>query len=431
MQVRASWRRAGRALGLGLTATAIGTVGLVAGGPVAGAAAKAAKGTPLVVGLIETQTNSAICPSCHVLEATDTLKGWAKTVNAHGGIAGHPVTLIVLNTASDPGTAQSDLATLQAHNALAIVGEDASGTEPTWKTTINKDGMPVIGGTDYTTAPLTDPLYYPGTTSVIANVWGELYAVKKEVKNPKYASLLCSTSSVCVAAKTLDILSAKSLNIPFVYNQTAGATATTYTPQCLAMKSSGANVIGPAGINDATLVSDCNRQGYKPVVITENEDATPAQIKAAPTLNGLLGPAPSFIPDQAFPAEKPYFAMLKKYDPSLLPGGRQYDSTYYEVASTDAWVAAQIFQKAIENAKVPAKTAVTRADLIKGLSMFKGTTLGGISPPLTYGNGKAPNPPTLCFYLYKQEASFKGTYQPIPKNKLQYYCEPAKDLPTG
>jgi branched-chain amino acid transport system substrate-binding protein len=429
MMLLGGWRRAGRAVGFGMVAAAMGAMGLVAGGPPAGAAAK---GTPLVVGVIETETNSAECPSCHVTEAADTLKGWAKTVNAKGGIDGHPVTLIVLNTADDPGTAQSDLATLQSHNALAIVGEDASGTEPTWKTTINKDGMPVIGGTDYTTAPLTDPLYYPGTTSVIANVWGEWDAIVQDhVKSPKVASLLCSTSAVCVSAKTLNAAAAKSLNIPIVYNETAGATATTYTPQCLAMKASGANVISPQGINDATLVTDCARQGYKPVVITENEDATPEQIKSSSSLDGLLGPTPSFIPDEAFPQESGYIAMLKKDDPSLLPGGKQYDSTYFDDASTDAWVAAQIFQKGIENAAVPAKTTVTRADLIKGLSMFKTETLTGITPPLTYGNGKTPNPPTLCFYLYKQESSFKSTYEPLTTKKMKYYCEPAKDLPTS
>jgi len=63
----------------------------------------------------------------------------------------------------------------------------------------------------------------------------------------------------------------------------------------------------------------------------------------------------------------------------------------------NAYVAAEVFQKAIENADVPAGTAVTRADLIKGLSMFKDETLGGITPPLSYGDGTKPNPGEPCF----------------------------------
>jgi branched-chain amino acid transport system substrate-binding protein len=401
---------------------------VLVGASVSAGATTKATGTPLVIGTIETVTGSSQCSNCRVTAATDTLNAWVKQVNAAGGIGGHPVQLVALNDDADPGQAQTDLAKLQSDNALAIVGEDASVTEPGWGATITKDGLPVIGGTAYSTNWITNPLFYPGTVTPLSAVWGIMYAASKAVKQPKLGSVLCNSASVCLAAQPLEVTAAKSLHLPIVYSGTVSPTATDYTPQCLAMKAAGANVVAPEGVNQELLVKDCARQGYHPVVVTGDLQPIPNQVHSDPQLAGLVGPAGSFVPYQGFSAEKGYFAMLKKYAPQYLPGGTGYDGTYWMDASTNAYVAAEAFQKAIENADVPAGTAVTRADLIKGLSMFKDETLGGITPPLTYGDGTKPNPGEPCFYLYKT-ANNKQVFEPIPSNKMTYYCEPQSDLP--
>jgi branched-chain amino acid transport system substrate-binding protein len=409
-------------------ATMAVSLALVAALPGSAVAATKPTGTPLLIGTIETMTSSSECSSCHITVGTDTLNAWIKQVNSTGGIDGHPVKLIALNDNADPGQAQTDLATLQSDNVLAIVGEDAAGTESGWGPTITKDALPVIGGTDYSVNPFTNAFFYPGGATVITSVWGILYAATKAVKHPKYASLLCNSASVCLGAQPLITSAAKSLHVSIVYNGTVSPTATDYTPQCLAMKAAGANVIGPEGVNQEVLVKDCARQGYHPVVITGDLQPIPDQVHADPQLAGLVGPSGSFIPYQGFPQLKGYFSILKKYAPQYLPGGSGYNGTYYMVGSVNAYVAAEIFQKAIENADVPANKSVTRQDLIQGLSMFKGETLGGITPPLTYNNGTTPNPQQTCFYLYKV-ANTKQVYVPIPSNKMTYYCEPQSDLP--
>jgi branched-chain amino acid transport system substrate-binding protein len=338
---------------------------------------------------------------------------------------GHPVKVVALNDNADPAQAKSDLTTLvEQDNVLAIVGNDASSTEPTWAPYILAHKTPVIGGTAYSANWFTNPYFYPATTTVVSNVWAQPYTVKTlQPNNPKIASLLCSNATVCQGATKIIAGAAQQLGIPIVYNQTADAAAASYTPQCLSMKSSGATAIIPSGINYVNVIRDCKRQSYNPLVITTNYGPTPSAIHQNPSeLVGLVGPAPAFPPFQPFPQTQGYFNLLTKYASAYLPGGSQYNSTVLQAAA-DAYVAAQVFAKAIQNANVAAASTVARTDLIRGLSMFNNETLGGLTPPLTYSDGTKPNPQVKCFYLYKTNNT-TAAYETVPPNTLKLYCQP-------
>jgi branched-chain amino acid transport system substrate-binding protein len=387
----------------------------------AGAASSKPTGTPIVIGTIETQTGTPGTTG-RVTTGTDIMKVWAKWTNAHGGVSGHPVQVIALNDNADPAQAKTDLSTLvEQDNVLAIVGHDASTTEPTWGPYMLAHRTPVIGGAAYSANWFTNPMFYPATTTVVSNIWAQVYLAKQLVKNPRIAYLLCLTT-VCQGALPIEAAAAKQLSIPIVYNQTADSAAVSYTPQCLAMKAAGANVVQP-DVNNVLFIRDCQRQGYRPLVIATNYGPIPSNILANPKqLAGQVGPAPAFPPFEQFPATKAYFSALKAYAPQYLPGASAYVNTNMQ-AAVDAWVAGQAFAKAIANAAVPASATVTRADLIRGLSMFKGETLGGITPALTYGDGTTPSPQVKCFYEYKTVNSKVG-YVTIPPHKLVLTCQP-------
>jgi branched-chain amino acid transport system substrate-binding protein len=271
-------------------------------------------------------------------------------------------------------------------------------------------------------------MFYPATTTVVSNVWAQPYTAQQLAPNPKIASLLCSNSTVCQGATKLIAAGADQLHIPVVYNQTADASAVSYTPQCLAMKSSGANVVIPAGVNYVTFIRDCHRQGFHPLVITTNYGPTPQAIHQNPSeLAGLAGPAPAFPPFEEFPETAGYFNLLRANAPTYLPGSSQYitgavSGTTLQAAA-DSYVAAQVFAKALQNANIAANATATRDDLIRGLSMFNNETLGGITPPLTYSDGTKPNPQVKCFYLYKT-ANTPAAYETIPPHTLKLYCQP-------
>ena len=394
---------------------ATGVVGL------GSATAQTPKGTPYSIGSVETQTGGA-GQTGKITVTQDTLNAWVKWTNAHGGVNGHPVKVTVLNDKADPAQAKAVLKELvEQDNVLGIVGQNASSTEPTWKDYIESQRVPVIGGSQYSANWFTSPMFYPVSTTVVTNVWAQVFAAKNAGKT-KLASLLCSNSTVCQGASGLIASAAKDLGVDIVYNQLADANAVNYTPQCLAMKQSGATVIVPSGINNVTLVRDCNRQNYHPLIITTNYVYSLSNLQTTPTLVGLVGPAPSISPYNQYPATKDYFSAMKKYAPAYAPGGKQYQTSASMLASIDSWEAAQAFAKAMENANVASGTAATRADLIKGLSMFSQETLGNSNPPLTYSDGTKPNPQVKCFYLYKTSKSgyVDNKQGAVPK----LYCQP-------
>jgi branched-chain amino acid transport system substrate-binding protein len=383
-------------------------------------AASGPSGPTIQVGSLETQTGGAGATG-KITTSTDTLAAWAKWENAHGGIAGHKVAVTVLNDKADPAQASAALKELiEQDHVIAIVGQNASSTEPTWKTYIEAQKIPVIGGAEYSANWFTSPMFYPVSTTVLTNVWAQVFAAKNLGKT-KLASLLCSNSSVCQGAAGLINAAAKDLGVDIVYNQLADANATSYTPQCIAMKNSGANVLSPQGVNNVTLIRDCGRQNYKPLIITTNFSYTLDQLKSTPQFEGLVGPTPSISPYNQYPATKDFFAALKKYAPDYAPGGKKYNSGGM-LAAIDSWEAGLAFAKAVENSGVAANANVTTADVIKGLSQFKDETLGGSNPPLTYSDGTAPNPQVKCFYLYKiKGAKYVDNLDgKVPK----LYCQP-------
>jgi branched-chain amino acid transport system substrate-binding protein len=148
------------------------------------------------------------------------------------------------------------------------------------------------------------------------------------------------------------------------------------------------------------VANDCKRQGLSVKMATN--DMTGVSPDVAKGFN-VYTETTGFPVFQEFPETKPFFDALRKFHPEYLEGGAKYDS--FVTGGTGgsigplAWSAGEAFKKAIENANVAASATVTRADVTKGLSMFKGETLGGIAPPLTFGNGTAANPNGKCFFV--------------------------------
>jgi branched-chain amino acid transport system substrate-binding protein len=395
-----------------LAATAIG----VAPGAAATQSQKAS-GSTITIGQLAAITGAAGA-SGKVTMGPDIMNAWVKWTNAHGGVAGHPVKVVTLDTRSDPAQANADLKQLvEQDNVVAIVGQSDSSTEPTWKAYVDAHPVPIIGGPAYSANWFTDQNFYPAGGTVVSVVWGETFAAKHAgVK--KLASLLCSNATVCQGARPLVLAGAKDNGIDVVYDQVADQAATSYTPQCLAMKNAGADAVLPF-VNNAVLARDCFRQNYRPTWVGSENSIPPQQLKQVPQFNGLVGPQSSFPYYFQFPQTKPYFQAVAKYAPQFAKGGSKYGTI--TVGAPLVWTAGEAFKKAVENSGVSASDTVTRADVVKGLAQFQNETLGGITVPLTYNDGSKPNPQQKCFFLYKVQ---KSQYVPTPSNKLTPFCQP-------
>ena len=113
-------------------------------------------------------------------------------------------------------------------------------------------------------------------------------------------------------------------------------------------------------------------------------------------------------------------SFICQHDASSEEGEHNRHVRFTHRADCAEFEAALGFRRAIVNADVAPKAIVTSADVIQGLSKFKGETLGGYAPPLTYGDGTAPNPQEKCVYLYK----WKGTKFIPLEGATKYTCQP-------
>jgi hypothetical protein len=146
---------------------------------------------------------------------------------------------------------------------------------------------------------------------------------------------------------------------------------------------------------------------------------TSAVIKTAPELGNTVGSSPDFLClDTTIAAAKDFNAALKKYHPEYAPGGAKRDQVGDGLCSS--WVGGIGFAKAITNANVAASATATNVDVIKGLSMFQGETLGGLEPPITLSDGTKPNPQAKCIFLYQWK---NAVFSSVPSPGT-YTCQP-------
>jgi branched-chain amino acid transport system substrate-binding protein len=395
----------------------IAPIAVLAGPTSANASSAKPTGTTLVIGSIEDETGAGT--SASITQGADTLTAWTKWTNAHGGINGHPVKLIVLDSKNDPAVGLADAKTLvQSDGAIALVGIGGA-TDQTWAPYMLSEKVPVIGGQQIDAEWFTNAMFYPVGGTVISDIWGiEKAAALEGVK--KGGVLLCTSTPACAQAEPLFKNDATSVGINLTYDAAASATQPSYTAECLAAKQEGVQAMA-AFVNDVVLARDCARQNFDPR--WQNADGGPgvSTIESSPALGDSVGSSDHFLclgPQTAQIAE--YTEIMKKYAPQWLPGGKKYPTT-----GTDAdcanFEAALAFRQAILNADIAPKATATAADVILGLSMFKGETLGGYTPPLTYGDGTAPNSQEKCVYLYK----WKGTkFVPLVGGDTKYTCQP-------
>ncbi len=367
-----------------LTVMAMATCLLVAGGTI-GQPAGAATLAPVVLGDICSCTGveaSAIAPTSDVLQA------WVAWTNAHGGIAGHKVDVIVKDDALNPAASLADVHELVAQDH--IVGLfDNSGEDPSWATYIRQQKVPVFGNPD-TLAGQDNPDFYPqGTTNGNA-VFAEAVALKR-AHLKRLADLYCVEIAVCASSVPPFKAAMKKVGYgtTVVYQAGIAFAAPNYTAQCLAAKQAGATAltVGDASVIVSKVAMDCAQQGYDPIELGADGTVSSSWL----TVAGMAGnidvqpDLPWFVHNEA---TKEMYAALDKYAPSV-PTSPDFGET-----DITAWAGGQEALAAGEAGQLSATP--TAAQITKGLETFHATTLGGLTPPLTFAKGKPHQ--VACFY---------------------------------
>jgi branched-chain amino acid transport system substrate-binding protein len=363
-------------------------------------AAPALKGDPIVVGSI---CSCSGAQSAVLASVKDVNEAWAKSVNAKGGINGHPVKMIVEDDGGQPAKGLAAAKKLvEQDNVLAIVGE-LSLTDGAWEKYVTQKGVPVVGGLPIAPPFLKNPDFFTSGASQVVATAGTMEQAKKAGKK-SVGVLYCAESPVCAQLDPLAKGAAKLTGLTYRSGK-ASSTAPNYTAPCLANKNAGVDALY-VGMNSAVVqrvMNACAQQGYKPLSIGSTNTVGKDWLKN-PNLDGAIAVSTNANPcNDSIPAVKDFHDALDEY----APGVRDEDG--FGVNQLYPWAGGKLFEAAADAAKLtPTSTA---ADLKKGLYSLKNETLGGLAPPLTFTRGK-PAFPTCYFTVRLEDGNFADGEKP-------------------
>jgi branched-chain amino acid transport system substrate-binding protein len=368
----------------------VGAAGLLAGSLIAGCGSSSnssqtasstaaqssstATGAQIVIGNIGSYTG----PQASSQGAgPKVMNAWAKWVNSHGGVNGHPVKLIVKDDGGVPAQSEAAVKQLIEQDHVVAIVADQTDLDQTWASYVASKGVPVIGGIGVNTTFVTNPDFFASGQNVFASLYHVLTLAKSV--GPKFAFLYCAESPTCASAGPLVQGVAKAVGETVSLTAKVSATAPDYTAICQELKASGVQSYEFASGSTTVirLATACAAQGVKAATITTDGTITGAWA-TAPALDGALAAELSFPWfDDSTPATKEYQDALARYAPDL--GDANGPNPSY------GWVGAKLFEKAVENV---GSAPITSASLKQGLYKMKGETLGGLIGPVTFTEGK-------------------------------------------
>ncbi len=324
-----------------------------------------------------------------ISQTAPAAQAWASWTKAHGGIDGHKVHITVKDDGYNPATSLSDAQTLvEEDHVLAII--DNSDEDQAWASYAKEQGVPVLGDTDTVAGYTNSDFFTPGMTFNNSSA-AEADAIKKAGVT-KMADVYCAEVAICAQSVPELAAALKKVGGSLVYSAAIGFAAPNYTAQCLAAKQAGAKgmEVGDASGVVVKVAADCAAQSYEPVEFGGDGTVSKSWL-TTPGMQGNVDVQPDvpwFVHDAG---TKEMYEALDKYAPAV-PAGPNMG----EVVVQD-WSELIEFQQAFEAAH-PSGTP-TAATILKGLyALPKGTTLGGIAPPLGgFVKGKTAN--NSCFYL--------------------------------
>lgn len=322
---------------------------------------------------------------------------WQDWVNANGGIAGHPVQVIIKDSAGDPATMVSDVQEFVNSDHVAAVMTNDDTAEPAAGQFLSSNNIPVIGATGFTTTLWSaKPNYYTMVTQIPFTLLGQAI-VGKAAGVKKMGVVVCAEVAACAQAEQLFKPATTALGLTFTGQETASASSPNYAAQCLALTQKGTDFISLAlatAVN-VRFIKDCNQQGFTGYYGVDANAFDQAQQGSIPNTK-ILGNLQSFPWWSSAQPVVQFRNAMAKYQPS---------ADYRNSESTSVWSALELFRAALANV---GSGDVTPAVVTQAYDNVKNETLGGLLPqPVTFTAGKAA--PTInCQWLFTFKSGDKN-----------------------
>lgn len=332
---------------------------------------------PIVVGMVGVFSGvvgAAYSP------ARDAAAAWAKTVNAKGGIDGHPVKVLIADNGNNAGNDISIVKRfVEDEGAIALLNYyPATAAAANVAKYAQDKGIAIVGGSGFESEWAKFPSMFPVTTAAAIQDASWANAMK-DAGAKVVGSIHCTEGAVCAEKQGNFARAAKELGMTVAYETQGSLAQPDFTSVCTEARSRNVEAFVPIldGNSVLRVARDCNRQGYKPILINPQPgNETPAATE------GMIAPITSFpwFLSSGSPALQEYGAAMKKFVPKT--------NTY----SSGGWLSGKLLEKALTG-RVADKPAAK--DVLAGLYALKGETLGGLSQPLTFAKS-APTVTIPC-----------------------------------
>jgi branched-chain amino acid transport system substrate-binding protein len=342
---------------------------------------------PILIGSVGTQSGIV---GASISEGIKALQAWVSSVNAGGGLHGHPVKLLVGDDGGDPAQHRALVQQfVEQDHVLAFVYNDAPLTGQASVDYLNRKHIPVVGselaGQWFYQSPYFFPEAASGLVLTDVSVRGVANVVVPQGKT-KVAFLTCVEAQYCTDAARVWPGIAPQVGLQVVSNGSASLATPDFTSQCLNAQGRGAQVFIMAMDSNSVdrVAANCAAIGFRPV-FSWASSVTIDRHRADPNLNGAVLPIPSapwFLKSNAAIAD--FQATMARYAPGVIVGG----------SSENGWVSAKLFEAAASTLSA----TPTTSDILAGLWSLRSDDLGNLTIPLTFAKGQNA-PPVECWYV--------------------------------
>jgi branched-chain amino acid transport system substrate-binding protein len=337
-------------------------------------AAKAA-GAPVAIGHIGTY--SGVIGSLQA-GGTRMAQIWAQSVNARGGLGGHPVRLVTADDGGDPARYLSITKDMvENQGVVAFVGNMAPLSINGGVKYLEEKKIPVVGGDLTNLAWFESPMLFAHGTWIIHTFWGAIrMAVQKG--NTRVGLLYCAEAEICTKGQQYFDEGVKRVGGQPVYKAQVSLAQPDFTAECLQAKNANVQAF-IMGADDSTIsrvMKSCAQQGYHPQYASFAIAVT-SRLQSDPNAEGFLAPQSTFpwMTDDT-PAAQEYQQAIKS------SGGTLTTSS----TTSLVWTAGKL----LEAASTHLGSSPTPAEFLTGLYGLRDERLGGLSYPLHFEAGKAP-----------------------------------------
>jgi branched-chain amino acid transport system substrate-binding protein len=318
------------------------------------------------------------------------LETFAASQNACGGLNGHKIELFIGDDQGDPTTASSKMQELiQKHKIMAFIGNIQVLTVDAIAPVVKKYGIPVIGSDLTSNTWFTNPLLFPMGSGIQSTAYGYLNAAVNHFKVKNVGQMWClEVPRACEQHDRAFRELAPMMGATVKKTTQVSITAPSYVQQCLDMKNAGVEALGLTfdAASQHRVARSCTQVGFFPKIMpyplgVGNEKQFLQGNKWLGDAYVSMNHFPWFMDDT--PALKYWHASIKKFNPGFTNGG----------AAVMGWSSGALLVAA--SAGLSAENPTTQ-QLLETLWTFKGqkwTTLGGLTPPLTFRENGNPSVP--------------------------------------